>query len=405
MWIPKPARWSRGRTSARGYEVAKGQYLIVEDEEFDAVQIESTRTIDIDQFVPKNEIDERYIDSPYYIAPDGQVGQDAFAVIRDTIGKMNMVALGRVVLTRREHVIALEPKGRGLMGMTLRYPYEVRDEAPYFEDIPELKLPKEMLDLATHIVNTKSGHFDPSQFEDRYENALIDLLKKKEAGEKIEPVTGRAGAARGQSDGRPSGQRRRREKEGAGTQHQRLVGLLKGRQAKSESPASSEQPRVMTPVELDSSALKSSVAFTGRLACMTRAEAFEVVRQHGGTPSQAVTKRTKLLIVGELGWPLLDDGRPSNKLSRATAYGVPVVSERRFLEWIGKAVPDSVHKTYSADQLAALSKLSSDKIQELAQFGLLDERGGRFGFRDLASARQIAKLLADGVRLSEIIRA
>jgi DNA end-binding protein Ku len=173
---------------ARGYEVAKGQYLTVEDEELDAVQIESTRTIDIDQFVPRNEIDERYIDSPYYIAPDGQVGQDAFAVIRETIGKLNMVALGRVVLTRREHVIALEPKGRGLMGLTLRYPYEIRDEASYFEDIPELKLPKEMLDLATHIVNTKSGHFDPSLFQDRYENALIDLLKKKEAGEKVEPA-------------------------------------------------------------------------------------------------------------------------------------------------------------------------------------------------------------------------
>jgi tetratricopeptide (TPR) repeat protein len=161
----------------------------------------------------------------------------------------------------------------------------------------------------------------------------------------------------------------------------------------------------MTPVELDSSALRSCVAFTGRLTCMTRAEAFEVVRQRGGTPSAAVTKCTKLLIVGELGWPLLDDGRPSNKLSRASAYGIPVASERRFLEWIGKAVPDTVHKTYSTEQIAALSKLSSAMIQELAQLGLLDERGNRFGFRDLASARQIAKLLADGVRLSEIIRA
>jgi BRCA1 C Terminus (BRCT) domain len=161
---------------------------------------------------------------------------------------------------------------------------------------------------------------------------------------------------------------------------------------------------VMPPGELDSSALKGSVAFTGRLACMSRAEAFEVVRQYGGTPSQAVTKRTTLLIVGELGWPLLDDGRPSNKLSGATTYGIPVVSERRFLEWIGKAVPDSVQKTYSGEQLAALSKLSGEAIQELTQFGLLDERGGRFGFRDLASARQIAKLLADGVRLSEIVR-
>src|ERR1700746_2409619 len=172
----------------RGYEVAKGQYIVVEDQEIEAVQIESTRTIDIDQFVPKNEIDERYIDSPYYIAPDGQVGQEAYAVIRDTIAKLNRVGLGRVVLARREHVIALEPKGRGLLGTTLRYPYEVRDDKPYFEDIPELKLPKEMLDLATHIVNTKSGHFDPAQFEDRYENAVVDLLKKKEAGEKIEPA-------------------------------------------------------------------------------------------------------------------------------------------------------------------------------------------------------------------------
>src|SRR6476619_4849477 len=175
---------------ARGYEVGKGQYLVVEDEEFEAIQIESTRTIEIDQFVPRSEIDDRYIDSPYYIAPDGQVGQDAFAVIRDTIAKLNMVALGRVVLTRREHVIALEPKGRGLLGLTLRYPYEVRDEKDYFEDIPELKLPKDMLDLASHIVKTKSGHFNPSHFEDRYENALIDLLKKKQAGEKIKPVRG-----------------------------------------------------------------------------------------------------------------------------------------------------------------------------------------------------------------------
>jgi thioredoxin-like negative regulator of GroEL len=160
----------------------------------------------------------------------------------------------------------------------------------------------------------------------------------------------------------------------------------------------------MMAVELDSSALKNSVAFTGRLACMTRAEAFAVVRQHGGMPSQTVTKGTKLLIIGELGWPLLDDGRPSNKLSRATTYGIPVASERRFLEWIGKTVPDSVNKTYSADQIASLSNLPSNTIQELAQFGLLDERGGQFGFRDLASARQIAKLLADGVTLSEIIR-
>jgi DNA end-binding protein Ku len=172
--------------TARGYEIAKGQYVIVEDEEFEAVEVESS-TIEIDQFVPRNEIDERYIDSPYYLAPDGQVGQDAFAVIRDTIDKMNMVALGRVVLTRREHVIALEPKGRGLLGLTLRYPYEVRDEKDYFEDIPELKLSKDMLDLASHIVKTKSGHFDPSHFEDRYETRLLTYSRRNKLGKRLSP--------------------------------------------------------------------------------------------------------------------------------------------------------------------------------------------------------------------------
>jgi tetratricopeptide (TPR) repeat protein len=160
----------------------------------------------------------------------------------------------------------------------------------------------------------------------------------------------------------------------------------------------------MTVIELDSSALRTTIAFTGRLACMTRAEAFEVVRQHGGTPSQAVTRQTNVLVVGELGWPLLDDGRPSNKLSRASTYAIPVVSERRFLEWIGKVVPNSLQRTYSADQIAALSKLSSSSVNELVRFGLLDPRGGLFGFRDLASARQISKLFAHGIALSEIVR-
>jgi tetratricopeptide (TPR) repeat protein len=159
----------------------------------------------------------------------------------------------------------------------------------------------------------------------------------------------------------------------------------------------------MTP-EVDSSVLRGIVAFTGRLACMPRAEAFEVVRAHGGTPSQAVTRQTNVLVVGELGWPLLDDGRPSNKLSRAGSYGIPVVSERRFLEWIGKAVPDSLNRAYSADQIAALSMLSSSTIDELVRFGLLDPRDGLFGFRDLASARQVSSLFANGIGLSEIIR-
>lgn len=172
----------------RGYEVAKGQYVQIEDDELEKIQIESTHTIEIDSFVPRAEIDERYIDSSYYIAPTDQVGQEAFAVIRDAVRDRKMVGLGRVVLTRRERVVMLEAFDKGLLATTLRYAYEVREAGVYFEDIPELKLPKEMSELAGHIIDTKASHFDPSKFEDHYETALVELLRRKQAGRAIEPI-------------------------------------------------------------------------------------------------------------------------------------------------------------------------------------------------------------------------
>src|SRR5499425_3487123 len=170
----------------KGYEVGKGEYIEIEPEELEAIAIESKRTIEIDEFVPKKEIDELYLNSPYYIVPDGEVGQQAFAVIREAIRKKGMVALGRVVFTSREHVIALEPRGKGLIGITLRYPYEVRKQDEYFDDIPDEKIPKDMLELASHIVETKSGHFEPEKFEDQYEDALKELIQKKQSGQPIE---------------------------------------------------------------------------------------------------------------------------------------------------------------------------------------------------------------------------
>src|SRR5438874_4318995 len=170
----------------KGYEVGKGQYIEIEPEELEAIAIESKRTIEIDEFVPKKEIDELYLNSPYYLVPDGDVGQQAFAVIREAIRKEGMVALGRVVFTSREHLLALEPRGKGLLGMTLRYPYEVRKEDEYFDDIPDEKIPKDMLELASHIVETKAGHFEPEEFEDQYEDALKELIRKKQSGQPIE---------------------------------------------------------------------------------------------------------------------------------------------------------------------------------------------------------------------------
>jgi len=174
-----------GEQKGRGYELQKGSYVEVEADELDAVRIESNHTIDIDSFVPREEIDRRYLNHPYYIAPDGKAALDAFAVIRDAMKDQDRVALARIVLTNREHVMAIEPLGKGLLGTTLRYPYELRDEGDYFDDIKSPKISKDMVELAGHILETKAAHFDPSKFKDDYETALKALVRRKAAGKPI----------------------------------------------------------------------------------------------------------------------------------------------------------------------------------------------------------------------------
>jgi len=170
----------------KGYEAGKDNYVAVSSEELETIELESTRTIDIDRFVPAEEIDPLYYLRPYYITPDDEAGEQAFAVIRETLRKEDKVALGRVVLTNREHVIALQARGKGIMGMLLRYPYEVRDEKEYFADIGDVDTPKDMIELASHILRGKAGHFEPKKFVDHYETALRELLRQKEAGRPIE---------------------------------------------------------------------------------------------------------------------------------------------------------------------------------------------------------------------------
>ena len=171
----------------KGYALDKDNFIEVSKEELENIALESTRTIEIDEFVNRSEIDPRYLIRPYYLRPDGKVGHDAFAVIRETIREMDKVAIGRVVLTNREHIIALEPLDKGLVGNLLRYPYEVRSEAEYFDEIQNVKVTKDMLDLARHIVNQKAGRFEPEKFEDHYEAALVELINSKRAGKPIAP--------------------------------------------------------------------------------------------------------------------------------------------------------------------------------------------------------------------------
>ena len=171
----------------KGYQIDKGQYVLVEDDELDNVALESTHTIDIEEFVPVAEVDRIYLDESYYIVPQDDVAEEAFAVIREAMRKEDLAGLARVVIYRREHLLLLRPRGKGLMATALRYKTEVRDEDEYFDDIPNVKVPADMLKLATHILESKKGHFDPDKFEDRYETALNALIKAKRAG-KTPPV-------------------------------------------------------------------------------------------------------------------------------------------------------------------------------------------------------------------------
>ena len=170
----------------RGYELSKGRYVQIEEDELKPVGLESTHTIDIDSFVPKDEIDDRFIEKPYYIVPNGEGGEDAFGVIRDAMRDKDRVALARIVMAHREHVMAIQAYGKGLLGTTLRYPYELREPNIYFRGIHKKRMPKDMVSLASHILDSKAGHFDPSKFKDRYENALKSLVRRKAKGKKIE---------------------------------------------------------------------------------------------------------------------------------------------------------------------------------------------------------------------------
>ena len=171
----------------KGYEVAKGEFIQIEDDEIKAVQLESNHTIDIERFVPRAEIDELYLDTPYYLAPTDRVGEEAFAVIRDAMRAEKMVGLARVVLFRRERILMLEPRDKGIVATSLRYANEVHAASAYFDEIPDSELPKQMLDLAKHIIEKMTGKFEPEQFEDRYENALIELIRSKQKGMPIKP--------------------------------------------------------------------------------------------------------------------------------------------------------------------------------------------------------------------------
>jgi DNA end-binding protein Ku len=169
----------------KGFAIGKGRYIRVEEEELDALKLESTHTIDIETFVPREEVDERFLDTPYYMAPEDKVAQEAFAVIRDAIRDKGMAGIARVVLFRRERLLLIEPLEEGLVCTTLHAANEIKDEDKIFDEITDVKYPVEMRKLASHIINTKSSHFDPNMFDDRYEKAVEELVRSKQEGRPV----------------------------------------------------------------------------------------------------------------------------------------------------------------------------------------------------------------------------
>jgi DNA end-binding protein Ku len=178
----------------KGYEVEKGHFVVLEESEIEAVRIPSTKTIELERFVDADEVDPLYINAPYFVAPDGPMAEETYRVIRDAMARRKKVGLGRVVLARRERVVAVEPYGNGIRMMTLHSRDEVRSDKEFFHDIGDGELDEEMVDLAAHIIAKKTGKFDPATIEDRYQAELVQLVQAKLRGETPEPPKKRPSA-------------------------------------------------------------------------------------------------------------------------------------------------------------------------------------------------------------------
>ncbi|WP_343699198.1 Ku protein [Caulobacter sp.] len=172
----------------KGYEVSKGEYILLTQDEINGVKLESTKTIDIERFVPAEDIDRIYWDSPYYLAPDGKLAQEAFAVIRESMAQSGQIGIGRVVMSTRERIVALEPRDKGILVYTLRTDAEVRQADEIFGAISDKPADPQMIAIAKKIIEQQEGPFDPSQFVDRYEEALKDLIAAKQKGHKVAKV-------------------------------------------------------------------------------------------------------------------------------------------------------------------------------------------------------------------------
>jgi DNA end-binding protein Ku len=173
----------------KGYEFEKDRYVVIDEADLEKIRLETTKTIELKQFVEAKEVDPIYLDTPYYLAPDGPVAEEGFRILREAMRQANKVAIGQVVISNKEHIVAIQALDKGLIVNTLRYAEEIRNSASYFEDIKNGDVEKNQLALAQQLVNSLTGSFDSSQFKDRYQESLLEVIKGKVAGS--EPVVTR----------------------------------------------------------------------------------------------------------------------------------------------------------------------------------------------------------------------
>ena len=391
----------------KGYQVAKGQYVMVEDSDLEALRIESTKTLEIETFVPAAEIDEIYLDSPYYLAPDGKMAEEAFAVIREAMAKKKVAGIGRVVLARRERLLMLQPRGPGMLATTLRYPYEVRQDAEYFEGIGERKLAPAMLDIAQEIIGRMSGSFEPTSFADRYEEAVIAMLQAKQAGQSFAvPETAEPGnvvdimealkrSLQAGADRRPRAPskkpaeaRRRNRRASRGAQDRGAQG-------------GALRPEAGLPL----APLGQTLFLVGRLQGLTRRRLDRLVRAQGGRLAPRPGARVTMIAFGHsAAGQALDDGRV--QLPAGLPATAALISENVLRRELGLLEPPTeVERSLGRAEVERLAGLTPNLLSCLMLFDVLEPVDERFAYRDLVAAREAARLLKRGVALGDVLEA
>ena len=374
----------------KGYQYEKNQYVILDADDFDKVKIESTETITIEAFVDIGEIDEIYHASPYYLTPDGAMAEETFVVIRQAMAKSKKAAIARIVLSGRERIVAITIRDRGMLLTTLRNPKEVRGYTAYFETIPADGADKEMLKLAQSLIEQKAGAFEPEAYKDRYEEALMEVIRAKIAGE--EPVVA-AAPERGKVINLMDALKKSLEGAETAGQKQKPPG----------GGAKDQKEDRLTGVQMT---LEGAIfVIVGALEAFPKRLAGRVIADNGGTLRRRLSRRVDTAVFGHKLIETRSREAIEHLVIEAEAHQARPISEYAFLDCVGLLRQTDTARQITGSELVRQSGLPPEIFRYLALFDAFEFSTEPFGFRDIVAARQFAKLLDDGLRWPQVIGA